>query len=77
VPKPRVTATVEWWSDTEGWGALTESPEFPGGVFVSFSAIQADGYRTLRPGQVVQARVEGPLDFDQDGYRYRATAIWP
>ena len=75
----RTFATVEWWSDEEGWGALTESREIPGGAFVHFSAIQAepDTYRKLRPGQKVDALIEGPLPFDQDGYRYRATAVWP
>jgi CspA family cold shock protein len=77
VPKPRVHAVVEWWSDDEGWGALAESDEAPGGVFVHFSAIQMDGYKTLRAGQQVDAVVEGPLPFDQDGYRYRATVVWP
>lgn len=69
--------TVEWWSDEEGWGALAESDEMPGGAFVHFSAIQTEGYKTLRAGQKAEARIEGPLDFDQDGYRYRATAVWP
>jgi CspA family cold shock protein len=77
VPKPRVTVTVERWSDEEGWGALAESDDMPGGAFVHFSAIQAEGYKTLRAGQKVEARIEGPLDFDLDGYRYRATAVWP
>ena len=77
MPKPRVNATVEWWSDEEGWGALAASDEAPGGIFVHFSAIQTDGYKTLRAGQKVEARVEGPLPFDQDGYRFRATAVWP
>jgi hypothetical protein len=49
----------------------------PGGAFVHFSAIEADGYKTLNQGQKVDARIEGPLPFDQDGYRYRATAVWP
>lgn len=73
----RLHATVEWWSDEEGWGALAEFDETPGGVFVHFSAIQVDGYKTLRPGQKVDASVEGPLPFDQDGYRFRANAVWP
>jgi CspA family cold shock protein len=77
VPKPTVTATVEWWSEEEGSGALTESDEMPGGAFVHFSAIQMEGYKSLRQGQKVDARIEGPLPFDQDGYRYRATAVWP
>ena len=77
MPKPRARAVVEWWSDEEGWGALAESAETPGGVFVHFSAIEMDGYKTLRHGDEVDAVVEGPLPFDQDGYRYRATAVWP
>jgi CspA family cold shock protein len=77
MPKPRVGATVDWWSDEEGWGALDATDETPGGVFVHFSAIQSEGYKTLQAGQKVEARIEGPLSFDQDGYRYRATAVWP
>ena len=77
MPKPRQVATVEWWSDDEGWGALAASEDTPGGVFVHFSAIQMDGYRSLRPGQKVEARIKGPLEFEQDGYRYTATAVWP
>jgi cold shock CspA family protein len=78
-PSGRTLATVEWWSDEEGWGALTSSEEMPGGAFVHFSAIQTDPmeYRTLRPGQKVDAVIEGPLSYDQDGYRYRATEVWP
>jgi cold shock protein len=50
----------------------------PGGAFAHFSALQMDGYKSLRPGQNVEARIEGPLSFDQDqdGFRYRATAVW-
>jgi cold shock CspA family protein len=44
---PRVRMGVEWWSD-EGWGALAADGDTRGGVFVHFSAIQANGYRTLR-----------------------------
>jgi cold shock protein len=48
-----------------------------GGVFVHFSAIEVDGYRSLRPGREVEAEIEGPLSFDQDGYRFRATVVRP
>lgn len=63
VPRPdeRTHAIVEWWSDEEGWGSLTESDEMPGGAFVHFSAIQVEGYKSLRAGQKVDARIEGPL----------------
>jgi cold shock CspA family protein len=60
VPRPdeRTHAIVEWWSDEEGWGTLTESDEMPGGAIVHFSAIQVEGYKSLRAGQV-DARIEG------------------
>ena len=79
MPRPdgRIHATVEWWSEEEGWGALAALDEAPGGIFVHFSAIQAEGYKTLRAGQKVDATIEGPLPFDQDGYRYRAESVWP
>jgi hypothetical protein len=45
----------------------------PGRAFVHFSAIQTDpeAYRKLRPRQRVDAVIEGPLAFEQDGYRPR------
>lgn len=65
--------TVESWNDEEGWGVLV-SPEVDGGIWAHFSAIDADGYRRLEPGAVV--------DFEyivvpggQDGYDYRATEV--
>jgi hypothetical protein len=45
--------------------------------WVHFSAIYMDGYKTLVPGQAVEVDVEGPLPFEQDGYRYRAKAVSP
>lgn len=73
----RTRAKVERWSDEEGWGALAAPDEAPGGIFVHFSAIEMEGYRSLRVGQEVEASIEGPLPFDQDGYRYRALTVWP
>ena len=68
---------MDWWDDEEGWGALRETSETPGGTFVHFSAIQMDGYKSLTAGQEVTADVEGPLPFDQDGYRFRAGRVQP
>lgn len=73
----RIRAKVERWNDEEGWGALAAPDEAPGGIFVHVSAIQFDGYRTLEVGQKVDAIIEGPLPFDQGGYRYRAVGVWP
>ena len=47
----RVTGTVKWFNATKGYGFI----ERQGGpdIFVHYSAIQTDGYRTL------QERVDG------------------
>ena len=70
----KVRTTVEWWDDAEGWGVLAPSEETPGGVFAHFTAIRMEGFRTLRPGQEVEAVV---YDREQDGYRYSATVVRP
>lgn len=72
--RQRVQTTVERWDDVEGWGALTATAETPGGVFVHFTAIRMEGFRTLRPGQKVEAVVQTQ---GQDGYAYVATVVVP
>jgi CspA family cold shock protein len=72
VARFKLRTTVERWDDAEGWGALATSEETPGGVFVHFTAIRMAGFRTLRPGQEVEAVV---YDREQDGYRYVATVV--
>lgn len=55
----RITGTVKWFNGDKGFGFI----EREGGadVFVHFSAIQADGYRSLQEGQRVEFAVEqGP-----------------
>ena len=74
VTEHRVRATVRWWSDGEGWGVL-DAPTAPGGIFVHFSGIEGDGYRSLHAGQVVELDLEGPLRFEQDGCRYRGWRV--
>ena len=46
------SGTVKWFSDKKGYGFIQSE----GGedVFVHFSAIQGDGYKTLREGQAVE-----------------------
>jgi cold shock protein len=51
--------TVKWFNDAKGFGFITRQ----GGedVFVHFSAIQANGFRSLQEGQSVQfSVVKGP-----------------
>ena len=50
-----VTGTVKWFNETKGYGfiAQEDGPD----VFVHFSAIQGDGFKTLADGQKVQFTV--------------------
>jgi CspA family cold shock protein len=53
------TGTVKWFSNEKGYGFIAR----PDGddVFVHFSAIAGDGYRTLSEGQEVEFDiVDGP-----------------
>jgi cold shock protein len=52
--------TVKWFNDAKGFGFI--EPEGGGAdVFAHFSAIQMDGFRTLRQGSKVSFEVaEGP-----------------
>ncbi len=48
---------------------MLDAPEGPGGIFVHFSSIEVEGYKTLREDEVVEVDLEGPLSLEQDGYR--------
>jgi cold shock protein len=54
------TGTVKWFNDAKGWGFI--EPEGGGAdVFAHFSAIQMDGFRTLKPNTRVSYEVvQGP-----------------
>ncbi len=55
----RVQGTVKWFNATKGYGFIARE----GGedVFVHYSAIQAEGYRSLNEGQKVEFTLErGP-----------------
>ena len=61
--------TVKWFNSEKGYGFITVDD---GGadVFVHYSAITADGYRSLEEGQ----RVEFEVGQGQKGPRPRASA---
>lgn len=48
-----ITGTVKWFSDGRGYGFITRD-EGKGDVFVHQSAIQGEGYQSLREGDRVE-----------------------
>jgi CspA family cold shock protein len=53
-----MTGKVKWFNDAKGYGFI-ETAE--GDVFVHYSAVQAEGFRSLREGQEVELEItQGP-----------------
>ena len=63
------TGTVKWFNAEKGFGFIT----MDGGsdVFVHFSAIQSDGFKTLNEGQKVK------FDVEQDTRGLKASNVVP
>lgn len=57
------TGTVKWFNSEKGFGFITK--EDGNDVFVHFSAIQGDGFKTLEEGQKVQFDVTQGTRGDQ------------
>jgi len=58
--------TVKWFNDKKGFGFIID-PEVSGDIFVHFSAIQTNGFRSLKEGEVVDYE----LYQDEKGSRAR------
>ena len=55
----REQGTVKWFNATKGYGFITR--EGGDDVFVHYSAIEAEGYKTLNEGQRVEFTItQGP-----------------
>ena len=52
----RETGTVKWFNDAKGYGFI--SRESGDDVFVHFSSIEGDGFRSLQENQQVEFAVE-------------------
>ncbi|NVJ51710.1 MAG: cold-shock protein [Gammaproteobacteria bacterium] len=50
------TGQVKWFNETKGFGFLEQ--ENGPDVFVHFSSIQSDGFKTLAEGQKVQFEIQ-------------------
>jgi CspA family cold shock protein len=66
--KKMATGTVKWFNESKGFGFLSQDD---GGddVFVHFSAIQGEGFKTLNEGQKVKFEV------DQGQKRQQASSV--
>ena len=63
---------VREWHGDEGWGVI-DSDSTPGGCWAHFSGVLMSGYRSLEAGQAVSFEFEPG---GQDGYAFRAVAVW-
>ena len=56
----RTSGTVKWFNDAKGFGFITTD----GGddVFVHFSAIQGNGFRTLAEGAAVEWEIYNTIN---------------
>ena len=52
-----MTGTVKWFNETKGFGFISNDDN-SGDVFVHFSAIVGEGFKTLAEGQNVSFEVE-------------------
>ena len=50
-----MTGTVKWFNDAKGYGFITQDEG--GDLFVHYSSISIDGFKTLKEGQKVEFEV--------------------
>ena len=54
----RLKGTVKWFSPENGFGFIKDDSTDLGDIFVSYSSIQADGFKSLKKGQKVEFESE-------------------
>jgi cold shock protein len=52
----RITGKVKWFNDNKGFGFIEQ--ESGQDIFVHYSEIQGDGYRTLSEGETVEFEIK-------------------
>ena len=52
-----MTGVVKWFSSKRGWGFICS--DGPSDIFVHYSQISGEGFRTLRGGQLVGFELDG------------------
>ena len=78
IPPPRrftTNARVRKFTNKKGWGVLdAPANRAPGGIWFYWSALEMTGYKTISPGQLVEADV---IESRQDNYDYVAERVRP
>jgi CspA family cold shock protein len=54
--KAMLQGTVKWFNNKRGWGFIVK--EDGQDIFVHYSAIKGDGFKSLTEGQLVQFEIE-------------------
>ena len=54
----RRTGVVKWFSNVKGYGFIAPEGEGQEDVFVHYSGVTGEGYRTLRAGEAVEFTIE-------------------
>lgn len=54
------TAVIKWFSDSKGYGFATTTSGLD--IFVHYTQIQMDGFKTLKPGQKIKVDIYERLD---------------
>ena len=63
------SGTVKWFNDAKGFGFISQEGSSDD-VFVHFSAIQGDGFKTLAEGEAVEFEVtQGPKGLQASNVR--------
>lgn len=64
----KVTGSVKWFSESKAYGFITPDSEPKSDVFVHYSAINMEGFKTLKEGQQVSFELtkgpKGPMAAD-------------
>ena len=63
--------TVKWFSPEKGFGFIVVDDKDGEELFVHFSEIKMDGYRTLEDGE----RVEFEITYNEDKKKYQASNV--
>lgn len=67
----RQRGTVKWFNDAKGYGFITPKGGHPE-LFVHFSAIQGDGFKSLKDGQDVEFEI---VDGREPGKKQAAKVV--